>query len=423
MLNGKTSAKDGAHQWLVDEAIPSKHLNTIIEQQLYTLIPEGEESKQKHFGELMRYLLKERKTEFETQLLEIFRRYVINFMKYEFHSNNAPGKVWDVVAQVLCPLFSTEYCPNLPCFGPEHFNKLVKLFRYKERYLDFDLNYLDFDFTGYFAASLLRRLYEKNNSQVSNEFNIRKFWKSTDLLWINLYNDDSEHRDIYPYDSEKQFFKILGDKKLKYLYNYDLVKNSPKFKDDFDYKQLDSFLSSGFTDVDSFAQVFKDSVKLDKIYSQNNPLWNEETIISAVYIIAESIGNFYLSKAELDNVFMAAIVENSLSLMCDVDFHVDEHHDDYPNLGNLLEVEILYSAENTYSKTVDLKNGHKFSGFMDALWDGYALQKETVLEKWENEKYFSNEIGRGLSIKERTEMKLTLSAFLGKVSEYKDEDE
>lgn len=60
---------------------------------------------------------------------------------------------------------------------------------------------------------------------------------------------------------------------------------------------------------------------------------------------------------------------------------------------------------------------------MDAVWNGYALQKETVLEKWENETYFSNEIGRGLSIKERTEMKLTLSAFFSMVRESKDEDE
>ena len=298
VLPGTTSLKDGAHQWLVDEAIPVKHINAIIEQQLDTLTVEGKESEQKLFGELMRYLLKDRKTEFETQFLEGFRKCVINFMECESWTNLPPGKLWDNVAQVLCPLFSTEHCPKVPCFGPEQFNKLVKFFKYKDEYANFD-------FTGCFAASLLRKLYEKNISQVSNEFNIRKFWKSTDLLWINLYNDDSE----------KQFFKTLSDKKLKYLYNYDLIKNSPKFKDDFDYKQLDSFLSSGFHDEDSFAKEFKDFVKLDKIYSENNPLWNEETIISAVYIIAESIGNFYFSKAGLDNGFIAAIVENSLSII------------------------------------------------------------------------------------------------------------
>jgi len=409
-----SSYTEATNHWLVEEAIPHKHMKAIMNDRMENLVMEKGTAELERFGNFLRYLLKDGKTEMEDQLFQGIKARVEDWMECESWTSLAPGKLWDNTAILLTPLFSEEHCKGTIVFNSRQFTKLVKMFQFKDEYGDFD-------FRGCFAVALLKSLIEKGI--IKNEFEIRKFWSETALHLNELFNEDSK----------PDFFDSLKKKQMTYLYNNDLVKFDPKFKDDFDYMAVNDLIKA-YHDADSFCSEFKQFVNVEKIHEQalgiakNKGVWAGEHLASVTYIVMEQISKaFLMSSASMavDSLKerFEQIIESSVYILCDFESTVGEKVPEKQEaLSMTLEIEILYAVENFYCEMPDNKK-NILPNFMEVIWNVYLLNKETILDKWKDEELFGKTAPRGIDSKARVDMDLTLTGFVSFVKSSNDEDE
>jgi len=278
----------------------------------------------------------------------------------------------------------------------------------------------------------LKSLIEKG--VLKNEFEIRKFWSDSGLHLNELYNDESKD----------DFFDMLKKKQMSYLYNNDLVKYDPKFKEDFDFNSINDLIKT-FHDADSFCSEFKQFVNVQKIHEQALGLpangsgknkgattaagmWNGDHLAAVTYIVMEQISKGFLASTGTVSVKalkekFEAIIENSVYILCDFESTVgDSISDKQEEISMNLEIEILYSVENFYCEMPDSKK-NSLETFMEVIWNVYLLNKDTILEKWKDEELFGKVAPRGIDSNARIDMDLTLTGFVNFVKSSKDEDE
>jgi hypothetical protein len=440
----QTSYEDAAKQWIVEEAIPPKFIPHILEDRIDNLIMEHDEKTIDEFGIFLRYLIKgclssKNRSEMEEKFFDGFKKTVNKWFEEESWTNLPPGQLWSRFSLLVSNLFSKEHCSDMICLGAKDFKKIIEYFDYEDKEFG-----IAFNFKGIVSANLIKKLNQEKKV-LANEYQIREFWKQTELKWTELHNKDS-------YDD---MMKALGAEgsanNLRYLYIADLIQFDKAFTGDVDFKQLHDIIAN-VHDADSFACEFKNFVSHEKIHKEikdqainsnatpqpsgKAPIlktWNKECLSSLVHHLAMQLAETYYKnltkmKTAENTDLSAKICEGSITYICDFGDEDEEETDccecDLEKVQEELEVELLYAAENAYAKWKELPNFKQetITDFMHVLWNGYALSKPVVLKFFDNDdSSFSS--GRGLDDKTRLDMKVILSAFKNFVQSSEDDDE
>lgn len=234
---------------------------------------------------------------------------------------------------------------------------------------------------------------------------------------------------------------MLTTTNLRYLYFSDKIKYDPVLTKDFDYQALPDMISS-YHEQESFKAEFSNAVKVQHITSElrkgiinqnEKAVWTRETINAVVYHLGDLIarkfleGNTKNNSSKIDEISLqndsenfGSIVEGAIFELCDVDDTGDDRLD---VICNELEIQSLYVCENIFADLVEREQNYIIKHVLQIFWDGLVVSKSTVLEKWSDDKYFSDECGRGLNKKDREDMKIAANSFIDTVKNSDDDED